>query len=59
MDVTLATADKLPEDVRIFIDILQNQRNAALTELARIAARATLLEAELNALKSGSKPAVK
>ena len=35
-----------PAELEVLIQILEAQRNAALTELARIAARATVLERE-------------
>jgi hypothetical protein len=47
----------LSDEQAIFISILENQRNVAMTELARIAARVAVLEqalAEANACKQES-----
>lgn len=38
------------EELEQFIRVLEGQRNAALTELARIAARATVLERQVQEL---------
>jgi hypothetical protein len=40
------------QELDVFIQILQEQRNAALTELARLAARATVLQREVEELKT-------
>jgi hypothetical protein len=40
-----------PAELDLFVRVLEGQRNAALTELARLAARATVLETEVVALR--------
>lgn len=41
-----------PAELEVLIQILEAQRNAALTELARLAARATVLQREVEELKT-------
>jgi hypothetical protein len=42
----------MPSEVEIFISILENQRNVAMTELARMAARISVLETQLAAMQA-------